>query len=269
MTRADAADDPVALRSERWMAFFNVAFTRTFSGSMRALRVPHWGLPDYAPGRPLIVLANHPSWWDAVMFMLLLRRFFIERPAFLPMDEAAIRKYPFMKRLGVFGIEQESGRGAIRFLRTAGHVLENPRHMLWMNAPGRFADPRERPVPIAPGVVRLAEIAPRAVFVPLAFEYPFWTEKQGEALAAFGPAIPGEELVALDRPARAARLRQALTANMDRLAEDAITRDPARFFIAIDGGRGMGGLYGMWQYARALARGERPVTEHAPERHTG
>jgi len=264
-----AATDPVALRSERAMAFFNVAFTHSFSGSFGALRVPHWGLPDHPPGRPLVVLANHPGWWDAIQFMLLLRRFFIERPAFMPMDAAALRKYPFMRKLGVFGIEQDSSRGALRFLETARQVLADPAHMLWMNAPGRFADVRERPVPLAPGVVRLPEIAPDALFVPLAFEYTHWTEKRGEALAAFGPAMAGEALLALDRDARAIVIRDALAANMDRLAGDVISRDPARFMIAVEGGRGQGGLYGAWQYVRALARGQRPQLAHAPEPPTG
>lgn len=266
---ASDATDPVALRSERAMAFFNVAFIQSFSGSFSALRVPHWGMPAYPAGRPLVVLANHPSWWDAVMFMLLLRRFFIERPAFMPMDAAALRKYRFMRRLGVFGVEQDSARGAVRFLETAKLVLAAPDRMLWMNAPGRFADVRERPVPLASGVVRLPEIAPDALFIPLAFEYTHWTEKRGEALAAFGPAMEGQTLRALDRDARAGAIRDAMTTTMDRLAADAISRDPSRFVTAITGGSGQGGLYGAWQYFRALARGQRPQTRHAPEPPTG
>ncbi len=251
------------------MGFFNIAFIRSFSGSFGGLRVPHWGVPDYPPGRPLVMLANHPGWWDGVMFMLLLRRFFIERPAFMPMDAAALRKYAFMKRLGVFGIEQDSARGAVRFLDTAKQVLADPLHMLWMNAPGRFADVRERPVPLAPGVVRLPEIAPDALFIPLAFEYTHWTEKRGEALAAFGPAMEGQALRALGREARAEAIRAALTATMDRLAGDTISRDPSRFLTAIEGGRGQGGLYGAWQYVKALTRGQRPRLEHAAPPPTG
>lgn len=262
MAATDAS--PVALRSEKAMAFFNVAFGRTFGGSMRALRIPHWGMPDYAEGRPLVIYATHPSWWDAILFMLLLRRYFIQRPAFLPMAAEAIRKYPFMTRLGVFGVEQASPRGAVRFLNTAKEVLADPRHMLWMNAPGRFADVRERPVPITPGLVRLAEIAPDALIAPLAFEYAFWSEKQAEAFAAFGPAMTAGELADLDREARAARLAAALEAVMDRLATDVISRDPDRFHAAIDGSKGMGGLYGAWQYLRAMLRGERYAAEHSP-----
>ena len=252
----------MALRSERMMAFFHVAFTRTFAASFTALRVPHWGMPQLPEGRPAVILMNHPGWWDGVLVMLLMRRFFLERPGFTPMDAAALEKYRFMKRLGVFGVEQNTARGAVRFLRIAKQVLEDPRHMLWMNAPGRFADVRERPVPLAPGVTRLPEIAPAAVLVPTAIEYTHWTEKRGEALVAFGPPLEGGELAALPREPRTEAIRAAHAAVMDRLAQDAISRDPARFVTAVAGRQGMGGLYGAVQYARALLSGRRHDPRH-------
>ena len=253
---------PVLLRSERMMAFFNIAFSRTFAGHFTALRVAHWGEPVLPAGRPAVILANHPGWWDGVMFLLLMRRFFLERPGFTPMDAAALEKYAFMKRLGVFGVEQNSARGAVRFLQTAKQALEDPRHMLWMNAPGRFADARERPVPLAPGVTRLAEIAPDAVIVPLALEYAHWSEKRGEALLAFGTPLDGHALLAMDREARTEAIRAAMTHTMDRLALDAISREAERFRVVLDGRAGMGGLYGTWQYVRAMMRGQAHDPRH-------
>lgn len=232
---------PVALRSERALRFFDWAFRRHFSGHFSALRIAHWGEPRAPAGRPLIILANHPGWWDGVLLMLLSRRLFPDRPSFVPMDEAALEKYGFMRRLGVFGVEQDSARGAIRFLETAKEILADDGHILWMNAPGRFADPRERPVPLAPGVARLPRIAPGATILPLAIEYTHWTEKRGEALVAFGPPIEGK---AEDD------IRAAMTETMDRLAQDAIARDPRRFRVLVEGGRGMGGFYGFWQRLR-------------------
>lgn len=228
------------------LRFFDWAFLRHFSGSFSALRLARWGEPQAAAGRPLIILANHPGWWDGVVLMLLSRRLFPERPSFVPMDAEALRKYGFMRRLGVFGVEQDSSRGAVRFLEAAREILADPRHILWMNAPGRFADPRERPVPLAPGVTRLPELAPEAVILPLAIEYTHWTEKRGEALVAFGPPID----VPPDRRAAEEPIRAAMTATMDRLAQDAISRDPRRFRVLAEGGRGMGGVYGLWQRLR-------------------
>jgi len=256
--------DPVALRSERLLGFFDFAFTRVFRRHMRALRMPPWGMPQAAAGAPLVVLANHPSWWDGVAFMLLPRRLFPDRPVFIPMEAAALARYPFMRRIGVFGVETGSPVAALTFLRTAQQVLRDPRHMLWLNAPGRFCDVRERPVPIAPGIARLPELAPSALFLPLALDYVFWTEPVPEMLAAFGPPMPGEALLALGRKARAAHLVAALTETMDRLAGEAMRRDPARFRVIVQGREGMGGLYQGWRRLRAALRGERFDPRHDP-----
>nr|WP_314075104.1 lysophospholipid acyltransferase family protein [uncultured Roseococcus sp.] len=232
---------PVALRSERLLRFFEGAFRRQFAGSFCALRLARWGEPAAPAGRPVIVLANHPGWWDGVLVLLATRSLFPDRSSFVPMDAVALQKYGFLRRLGAFGVEQHSPRGARHFLETAKEVLADPRHLLWVNAPGRFADVRERPVPLAPGILRLPRLAPEAVILPLAVEYTHWTEKRGEALMAFGPPVEATDEEGL---------RTALTAVMDRLAADAISRDPARFRVVIGGGRGMGGIYGLWQRLR-------------------
>ncbi|RVT97009.1 glycerol acyltransferase [Rhodovarius crocodyli] len=253
---------PLALRSPKMVRFFEIAFTRRFTQSMTALRLAQWGMPQVPEGRPLVVLASHAGWWDGVMFMLLHRRLMPGRPCFSPMDAAALGRYGFMRRIGVFGVEQHSPRGAAQFLRAAETILADPWNMLWINAPGRFADPRERPLPLAPGVIRLAEIAPDAVFLPLAMEYPFWSEAHPEALAAFGPPIEASALLTHDRDSRARLMSAALAETMDRLANDAISRDPARFDTLLQGRAGMGGVYGGWQYLRALLRGEKHDPRH-------
>jgi 1-acyl-sn-glycerol-3-phosphate acyltransferase len=261
---ADRGEDPVGRYDPRRMAFFHFMFARFCTQHMRALRVARWGLPELPADRPLVVYANHPGWWDGVAFMLLSRALFPERRMFIPMDAAALTRYRFMTRLGVFGVEAGSLRGAARFLRTATRVLDQPDRMLWMNAPGRFSDVRERPVPIVPGMVRLPEIAPRALFVPLALDYPFWTERKAEMLSGFGTPIPAAELLALPREARAPALSAALAATMDRLAQDAIARDPARFATLLQGREGMGGIYDLWRKATAALRGERFDPRHHP-----
>jgi 1-acyl-sn-glycerol-3-phosphate acyltransferase len=257
-----AEPSPLALRDARLYAFFHVVFTRFFRRHMGALRVPPWGMPADHGRRPLIVLANHPSWWDGVAFMLLSARLFPTRQVFIPMEAAALAKYRFMRRLGVFGIEP-GPRGAVAFLRTAAEVLAAPRAMLWMNAPGRFQDVRERPVVIAPGVTRLPEITPDAVVLPLALDYVFWTEPRAEMLAAFGTPLEARDLLTLDREAREARIREALTETMDRLTAEAITRDPARFVVVAEGAEGMGGIYDHWRRFTALLRGRRFDPRHA------
>lgn len=267
--RKAPTEDPVGRYDPRRMAFFHFIFARFFRKHMRAVRVAKWGMPGEYGARPIVVFANHPGWWDGVAFMLLSQALFVPRRMYIPMDKAALDRYPFMRRIGVFGIETGSPRGAIAFLKVAKDVLGAPDRMLWMNAPGRFSDVRERPVPIAPGMTRLPEFAPDAVFVPLALDYPFWTERKAEMLCAFGAPIEGRTLEAMDRDARAVALSEALAATMDRLAGDAIARDPARFETLLRGREGMGGIFQLWRRIVAAARGQRYDPRHDPREEVG
>lgn len=256
-----AEDDPVALFDARRLAFFRRIFAGFLAKHVRALRIAPWGRPaEPPPGAPLVVLANHPSWWDGVAFMLLSADLFPGRRMFIPMDAEALAKYAFFRRIGCFPVAP-GARGAAAFLRTARHVLaSDPSHMLWMNAPGRFQDARERPVAVAAGVTRLPDMAPTATVLPLALEMTFWGERKPEMLAAFGPPVP--DLATLPRPAREAAIRDALTATMDRLAADALSRDPARLPALRQGREGMGGAYDLYRRARAALRGERYDARH-------
>lgn len=255
--------DPVALYDPRRKAFFHFMFSRFFGKHMRALRVARWGMPGTYGARPLVVFANHPGWWDGVAFMVLSARLFGDRRMFSPMDAAALGRYGFMTRIGVFGIDP-TARGAAAFLRICASVLAAPDRMIWMNAPGRFSDVRERPVPIAAGMSRLPELAPDALFVPLALDYPFWSERKPEMLCAFGDPIEAATLAALPREARLDQLSAALGATMDRLALDAMARDPARFVTMLRGPEGMGGLWQAWRRVRTALRGERFDPRHDP-----
>jgi 1-acyl-sn-glycerol-3-phosphate acyltransferase len=97
----------------------------------------------------LIVVLNHPSWWDPLLG-LVLTELFADRDHYWPMDADALRRYWVFQRLGAFGIEPATLRGAREFLRTACAILARPRTALWVTAQGRFADPRERPAVIEP-----------------------------------------------------------------------------------------------------------------------
>ncbi len=231
---------------------------------MRALRLARWGQPALTEA-PLVVFANHPSWWDGIAFMLLSQALFPGRAMYVPMQEAALARYPFMRRLGVFGIETGTARGATAFLRTAERVLATPGAMLWLNAPGRFCDVRERPVVVTPGLTRLPEMAPQAQFLPLALDYPLWNERVPEMLAAFGPPLAAEALRETPREQRQAPFAAALEATMDRLAGDAISRDPQRFETLLRGSEGMRGVYPLWQRATAALRGRRYDARHDPQ----
>lgn len=258
-----SGDDPVAMRSEAMTRFFTGVMRRQMTGAFRAVRVAGGGLPVLPEGRPVIVYANHPSWWDPAFFIVLADRFFPGRHAYGPIDADALRRYRFMRRIGLFGVEPATRAGAVRFLDVARRVLGDPGRMLWVTAQGSFADPRDRPLSLRPGVAHLMARVPEAVALPLAVEYPFWSEKRPEALAAFGAPLDGRD----GGHARdwSDRLEAGLTDTMDGLATRAAARDPAAFERLATGKAGVGGVYAAVSRARAWAGGRRYVPDHVPE----
>lgn len=253
---ADEARRQLARRSSAWFAGFSVIFARALRRDFHAVRVSRAG-PAPAPATPaLLIYANHPSWWDAAIFVVLMARLFPGRPGHAPIDDAMMRRYGFMARIGAFGVEQDSRRGAAVFLAAAASILGEPRGLLFVTAQGRFADPRERPVRLAPGLVHLLDRAPQAILVPMALDYPFWDERKPELLIRFGAPIPAASLLSLDRAARHARLAGGLEAVMDDLAAEGIARSAVAFTTLIEGGAGVGGVYDVWRRARAAVRRE-------------
>jgi 1-acyl-sn-glycerol-3-phosphate acyltransferase len=196
-----------------------------------AVRLSCAGVPARHDGRPLIVYSNHPSWWDPAIYLIAGPKCFPGRRIFGPMAAAELQRWGFFGRLGVFGLEPGM-RGAARFLRVAKQGLADPRAALWMTAEGAFTDARTRPVRLRPGIAHLARDLPGVILLPLALDYVFWNDSRPEALLRFGaPMTGGGETVAMWQ----ARLEAALTATMDALTDDGISRDPARFTTLLAG----------------------------------
>lgn len=242
-------------RSPVLCRFFGRYMKRFLQRNFHAVRIARSGQPLLPPDRPAIVYTNHPSWWDPALFILLATTRFPGRPGYGPMDRQALRKYRFMERLGIFGIEPGTMRGAASFLATGLGILEDPNAMLWVTAEGSFADPRARPLRLQPGVAHLMARARHAVAVPMALEYPFWEERYPEALCRFGEPLPGDAANSVEEWRRL--LEERLTETMDRLASEAMTREPSLFEPVIEGAVGIGGIYDAFRHLRARLAGRR------------
>jgi 1-acyl-sn-glycerol-3-phosphate acyltransferase len=241
------------------------AYSRWYVGRhFHAVRVSETGLPPAIHGLPLVLYVNHAAWWDPLACLLLQQEFFRERRAFAPIDARALRQYRFFAKLGFFGVEQDSPRGAVSFLRHATAILQHSDTALWLTPQGRFADARERPVRFKPGLGHLPERVGRAVFVPVALEYTFWEERKPELLVRFGEAeILGRDV---GQPPAAEtwtrHFEQRLEATQTALANDAQARNPTRFRSVLRSGSGVGFFYDAWRRWRARLRGERFRSEH-------
>jgi 1-acyl-sn-glycerol-3-phosphate acyltransferase len=214
---------------------------------------------------PVIVYANHTSWWDPMVSVLLAAELKPERGHYAPMDAEALEKYGILKRIGIFPVEMKTARGAVQFLRT-GEAILKAGGVLWVTPQGRFCDPRERPLEFKPGMAALAARVAAAhgecTLLPLAIEYPFWDERLPETLLYF--AEPVRVAAGEDAEAVQARAVEALEAAMEDMKERAVARRADGFELLAQGSLGAGGFYALGKRARAWVTRRPYVAEHTP-----
>ena len=229
-----------------------------------AVRLSCGTRPSVPPDLPLIVVLNHPAWWDPLIGVVVAR-LLPERTHYAPMDAKALGRYSLFNKLGFYGVEQGTLRGAAAFLRATTAILSQPRAAVWITAQGEFTDPRVRPTLLRPGVGHMARRLDEGLILTLALEYPFWEERLPEALARFGEPM----LIGRRRKLSARRwvelIEADLTATQDALKADALSRNAAAFETLLTGKVAIGGIYDRWRKSRAWLRGKNFRAEHGPE----
>ena len=260
-----SATAPPAISTTVLMFFRRIVrgyFRRHFS-AVRASGVERF-LAAGSGGGPLIVYANHVSWWDPMVQVLLAGELMPRRKHYAPMDAATLKRYGIFRKIGVFGLEMKTPRGAAQFLRTSIAVLEGG-GVLWVTPQGRFADTRERPLEFKPGLAALASrLKGGCTVLPLAIEYAFWDERLPETLLHFGSAVMVNGATSNELEPK---LKAALLTAMQDLQRLAVARDPHGFQVIRKGRVGTGGFYEFGQRVWARLRGRRYQAEHtAPVR---
>ena len=125
----------------RWPWLFRLFrwYSRRYAAKhLHAVRVSKAGPLPAGHDGPLVIVLNHPSWWDPLL-AFILSGLMPHRSHWGPIDATALRRYRFLGRAGLFGIELGTTRGAFQFLRTARAILADSRATLWIMSQGRFA----------------------------------------------------------------------------------------------------------------------------------
>lgn len=243
---------PLMLAGFQWYAR---SYVRRHFDSVRLRN--HGNVPTQGP---VVVYLNHASWWDPLICLVLAEHITPGRRAYAPIDAHALAKYRFFGRIGFFGVERGRLAGVRAFLQVGSAILADPTAALWVTPQGRFADPRERPIRMEPGIAELVTRVPDTACVPLALEYPFWTERTPEALAAVGPTITAPHGVT--RREIASMLETGLASTMDALRDAALAQSPSQFETVLSGVAGVGGVYDLLKFAMAKLRGRRFDARH-------
>lgn len=248
---------PVARRQLGWFTrYVNWYLPRNFHG-LHLLRLAD--LKQLA-GMPLLVCLNHPSWWDPLVALYLSQRFFPAHYHVAPIAAAGLNKYRFFERLGFFGIEPGTRRGASRFLEVGEAVLSRPDGAFWVTVQGEFTDVR-RPIVLEPGAGHLARHVGPFAMLPVALEYSFWNERYPEAFACFGEPIIGfgNERSSADWTVR---FTESLQATVVALGERVQLRRATPFELLFTEKAGVGGVYDFWRAAKARLSGKQWQPQH-------
>jgi len=240
------------------LRFFTRIVRRYFRRHFRSVMAQHAGLLSAASG-PLIVYANHSSWWDPMMCVLLAQSLMPGRHHYAPMDAEALARYPMLRKLGIFPVETTTPRGAAQFLRTGEAILRDG-GVLWVTPQGRFADPRAWPLAFKPGLAALALRVPEATILPMAIEYTFWDERLPEALLHVAPKVNLEPSATTESANK--QLEAELAVAVLALQAASIERDASVFQVLLQGSRGAGGFYALGRRLRALFGGRRFPQDH-------
>ncbi len=250
-------DDPSAARtiarySPTRVLWFAKLFARDLASSFHGVRLLGT-FPEPVDG-PVVLLTNHPSWWDAELYHWLAVTGFAGRRGFAPMEANNLARYPSLTRLGAFPTWPNSGyKGAAAFLNTAEQLLQEPDAILFIAAEGRFRDQRERPVEVMPGVAHLARRVPTATFIPLAIDYVFWRDRRPNLLLHFGKPMSSAMLEGASTREIVSRFCVGLETAMSALAEAGMSRQPLRFTTLLEDRRSSRAVYSLWQGATSYA----------------
>lgn len=179
-----------------------------------------------ADASPLIVMMNHPGWWDPLTAVLVQQALLRGRPGMAPMDQTQLEKFRFFRHLGLFGIDPDESKNKTAMLEYVHREwARSPRTVLWITPQGRFADVRAE-LELRPGAAAIAARTPGVRVVSLSIEYSFWLDQRPEMFLRLAP-VAGPEKPSMARWHRA--LKEGMAENAAALAELVIARNPWAF----------------------------------------
>jgi 1-acyl-sn-glycerol-3-phosphate acyltransferase len=238
-----------------WLAGYMFFGRLNLLSKFQSLRVVHEErLASVREDVPLIVFANHASWWDAGSLMEVKFHAFPRRTVFYPTESDALRRAPHLAHLGSFPLHLGSVSGTKRFIRDCQHILSLPDTMLVITPEGKFTDPRKRPLELRRGLASLVGKLRTVTVVPLAIEYTLWDEARPEILTCWGEPISIADGTAKSTNEWHALMTESLTQTLDELAAISIQRELWKFCPVLHGRLGPRNLKAMFADFRTLYR---------------
>ncbi len=88
------------------------------------------------PGKSILLVANHYSWWDGFLFFHLNKLLFKKKFHIMVLEETII-KHGFLKYVGSFSVSKNS-RSMLETLKYAGNLLDDPQNLVVIFPQGKL-----------------------------------------------------------------------------------------------------------------------------------
>ncbi len=169
--------------------------------------------PETAPCAPLLLVANHVSWWDGFVLRELHRRLRPRAPLYTLMLRSELERRPFFRSLGGIGIDPSAPASvarALRGLRTRRE--ERPDLVVAFFPQGEIRPSFRRPLGFRRGVELFARRLGPLTVLPVGIHL--------EPLGASAPTLlasAGAPLTDADGGGDAGELERRVEAELDRI----------------------------------------------------
>ncbi|MGH1346978.1 MAG: lysophospholipid acyltransferase family protein [Nannocystales bacterium] len=177
------------IEAVRWRPFarwFRRHATRRIRSSFAAVHVRGLNtLREAAADSPVVVIANHSSWWDSLLALWLSQSELPNSAAYGMMDASNLKRFRFFRWIGCFGVDLSSRRDGARAARYSLDLLKLRNTVLWIFPQGA-EQPAHVPLRFMPGAAGIARRAESVPVIPVAFAYVFEREEQPHVYISVG-----------------------------------------------------------------------------------
>jgi len=216
---------------ERLFRLYNRNLLRRRFEGLRVAGLRH--LRERAADVPLVLYANHSSWWDGLVIFEVGMSCALKQYAM--MEERQLRVYGFFRRLGAFSVVREDGRGARRSIDYAAGLLSERAQgdaatpALWIFPQGDTRANDLRPLNLYRGAAHIALRLPRVRLLPVALRYEHGNAFRPEIFVRIGAPEKFGEHEKMGAKNLTARMEQRLTQTLDCVRADIIEEEFADY----------------------------------------
>ncbi len=204
---------------------FDAGFSVFRRAFLRGTRVGgRW--PEADPGRPLLLVANHVSWWDGFLLREVQRTLRPRAPFHTVVIEHQLDRYPMLRRLGGVPVDPTAPASVLGMMRTLARLRRDDPETVFSYFPqGRIWPTSRRPLAVKRGVEHVTRRLSPVRVLPVAIHLePLVDIRPTPFLWLCDPVDVPERgsLPAEDVGRRLTRGLDRIRAHLDALGEDAV-----------------------------------------------